>query len=357
MIHSIITEAQRPKIWVGLCLSLLLLMSVFAEARLRTFFAANPFFNSLILGVLLIGILHALKEQRRLEQERRRLEAFKSGILRHPTFKGGSRLLGAIEVWFREKSGRGSLSTLAQKTLIESVSLRLDESRDLLRYLSGLSIFLGLLGTFWGLLLTIGSVTDIIGALKIEGDAISMFSELKDRIRVPLGGMATSFSTSLFGLSGSLVIGFLDLQTGQVQNHFLLDLEAWLMSKTEDSAPPPSLSTAALPSYLEALLEKTAESLERMERVLDLQQQRQSEGQALWLSLQREIQRFGDGVSKERGTLDGMKETLEAIQKGLQPLETLEREGIAFPEDLRSELRLMTRTLAIALEASSGNVR
>jgi len=120
------------------------------------------------------------------------------------------------------------------RSLLDSIATRLDEARDLSRYMTGLLIFLGLLGTFWGLIETVGSVGKVIDGLKVGGDAGAVFDALKEGLAAPLGGMGISFSSSLFGLAGSLVLGFLDLQTSQAQNRFYIDLEDWLSTSVRD---------------------------------------------------------------------------------------------------------------------------
>src|SRR5690606_25338793 len=135
-------------------------------------------------------------------------------------------------------------------------------------YLVGLAIFLGLLGTFWGLLVTIRSVADIIGSLGAGTDAAAMFASLKEHLRDPLSGMSTSFSTSLFGLASSLVIGFLDLQAGRAQNRFHNELEEWLSGMTRLSSGAAIEADASVPAYVQALLEQTADGLDRMQRAL-----------------------------------------------------------------------------------------
>jgi hypothetical protein len=156
------------------------------------------------------------------------------------------------------------------RSLLDGIASRLDESRDLSRYMIGLLIFLGLLGTFWGLSQTIGSIGDVIRGLTVGvGDLGRVFDNLKEGLGAPLSGMGTAFSSSLFGLGGSLVLGFLDLQAAQAQNRFFNDLEEWLSGSTR-------LSSGALagdgehstPVYVQALLEQTAESLEGLQQTL-----------------------------------------------------------------------------------------
>jgi hypothetical protein len=118
--------------------------------------------------------------------------------------------------------------------LLDSIATRLDEARDISRYMTGLLVFLGLLGTFWGLIETVGSVGKVIEGLKVGGDAGSLFDALKEGLAAPLGGMGISFSSSLFGLAGSLILGFLDLQSSQAQNRFYTDLEDWLATTVRE---------------------------------------------------------------------------------------------------------------------------
>ena len=129
------------------------------------------------------------------------------------------------------------LSPLSMRSLLDSLASRLDESRDLLRYLVGLLIFLGLLGTFWGLLATVSSVGDAIRALDVTAaQSGTVFEDLKSGLERPLAGMGLSFSSSLFGLAGSLILGFLDLKASQAQNRFYNDLEDWLSTITDIAA-------------------------------------------------------------------------------------------------------------------------
>src|SRR3979409_979692 len=138
------------------------------------------------------------------------------------------------------------------RSLLDSIATRLDEARDMARYMTGLLIFLGLLGTFWGLIETVGSVGNVIKGLKVGGDASAMFDALKDGLAAPLAGMGISFSSSLFGLAGSLVLGFLDLQTSQAQNRFYTDLEDWLATTVRDLGVTGdgAASAAGLPTEL-----------------------------------------------------------------------------------------------------------
>src|SRR3569623_1256920 len=134
----------------------------------------------------------------------------------------------------KDRTGRLSISQQTVRHLLDSIATRLDEARDISRYMTGVLVFLGLLGTFWGLIETVGSVGKVIDGLKVGGDAGSLFDTLKEGLAAPLGGMGISFSSSLFGLAGSLILGFLDLQSSQAQNRFYTDLEDWLASTVRE---------------------------------------------------------------------------------------------------------------------------
>ena len=133
-----------------------------------------------------------------------------------------------------ERTGRMTITQQTMRHLLDSIATRLDEARDISRYMTGLLVFLGLLGTFWGLIETVGSVGKVIDGLKVGGDAGALFDTLKEGLAAPLGGMGISFSSSLFGLAGSLILGFLDLQSSQAQNRFYTDLEDWLASTVRE---------------------------------------------------------------------------------------------------------------------------
>ncbi|TMJ45172.1 MAG: flagellar motor protein MotA [Alphaproteobacteria bacterium] len=201
--------------------------------QIWTAFLANPGLNALIIGVLVIGIALAFRQVVRLFPEIDWVNGFRLAdpglaVERPPV------LLAPMAVLLRDRIGRMTISTQIMRGILDSIAARLDEARDMSRYMTGLLIFLGLLGTFWGLIETVGSVGNVINSLKPGGDAGAIFDSLKEGLAAPLGGMGISFSSSLFGLAGSLVLGFLDLQTSQAQNRFYTELEDWLSTTVHD---------------------------------------------------------------------------------------------------------------------------
>lgn len=200
-----------------------------------TAFLSNPGLNGLIFGVLFIGIGLAFRQVVRLFPEVRWVNDFRvsdPGL----ALRDSPVLLGPMASLLGNRLGRTSISTSTLRSILDSVGNRLDEARDIGRYLTGLLVFLGLLGTFWGLLETVGSVGSVIGGLSANGEAGVLLDDLKQGLAQPLSGMSIAFSSSLFGLAGSLVLGFLDLQAGGAQNRFYNELEDWLSGTVADAS-------------------------------------------------------------------------------------------------------------------------
>jgi hypothetical protein len=237
--------------------------------QLQHAFAANPVLNGVILAVLLFGIGWNLRQVLSLRVEVTWLEGFRS--VRGADQRVQPRLLAPMaSMLSARRSERVSLSAIAMRSVLDGIVSRLDETRELSRYMTGLLIFLGLLGTFWGLLLTISSVADVIGNMSVgSGDLNQLFNQLKAGLARPLEGMGTAFSTSMLGLAGALVLGFMDLTAGQAQNRFTNELEEWLAGLTRlSSGVLGQEGDGGIPAYVNALLEQTAENLEGLQTIL-----------------------------------------------------------------------------------------
>jgi hypothetical protein len=232
-------------------LTLCALLVIVLYKQIWVAFLANPGLNAVIIAVLMVGIALAFRQVIRLFPEIDWVNGFRLAdpglaVERPPV------LLAPMAVLLRDRIGRMSISAQMMRGILDSIAARLDEARDMSRYMTGLLIFLGLLGTFWGLIETVSSVGSVINTLKPSGDAASIFDSLKEGLAAPLSGMGISFSSSLFGLAGSLVLGFLDLQTSQAQNRFYTELEDWLSTTVRDLGverdPTAAASMAAAPS-------------------------------------------------------------------------------------------------------------
>jgi hypothetical protein len=232
-----LSKLSSPRIFLVRMLVFLVLCAlvmVVLYKQIVVAFFANPGLNALIGLVLLVGIILCFRQVIRLYPEVAWVNNFRIAdpglaLARHPTLLAPmAAILGG------ERTGRMTISQQTMRHLLDSIATRLDEARDISRYMTGLLVFLGLLGTFWGLIETVGSVGKVIDGLKVGGDAGALFDTLKEGLAAPLGGMGISFSSSLFGLAGSLILGFLDLQSSQAQNRFYTDLEDWLASTVRE---------------------------------------------------------------------------------------------------------------------------
>jgi hypothetical protein len=259
-----LTKLSSPRIFLVRMLVFLVLCAlvmVVLYKQIIVAFFANPGLNALIGLVLAVGTILSFRQILRLRPEIAWVNNFRiadPGIAverQHPTLLAPmAAILGG------ERTGRMRISQQTMRHLLDSIATRLDEARDISRYMTGLLVFLGLLGTFWGLIETVGSVGKVIDGLKVGGDAGALFDTLKEGLAAPLGGMGISFSSSLFGLAGSLILGFLDLQSSQAQNRFYTDLEDWLASTVREySGEGPG---AAGSSELQAAVERLRHSLE-----------------------------------------------------------------------------------------------
>lgn len=284
-------KLTRPQVFLWrmilfLILAILIVIIIDGQThQIRRSFMANPWLNSLIVGALFVGVVYAFRQVVRLYPEIRWVNSFR---IADPGLAVEFQpvLLAPMATMLRDRTGQLSLATGSMRSLLDSVASRLDEARETTRYLVGLLVFLGLLGTFWGLLHTIGSIGDTIGSLSTNGAQGGMlFDQLKQGLMGPLKGMGTAFSSSLFGLSGSLILGFLDLQAGHAQSRFYNELEDWLSGITElqsaqssgVSNVPPQLRFALLDmqrslSDLSEKVEQRATAADPTDSVRDLTQ-------------------------------------------------------------------------------------
>jgi hypothetical protein len=260
-------KLSTPRIFLVRMTVFLILCSlvvVVLYKQILTAFMANPGLNALIIGVMLIGIALAFRQVIRLFREVNWVNGFRLAdpglaVDRPPI------LLAPMAALLGDRIGRMAISAQVMRGILDSIAARLDEARDLSRYMTGLLIFLGLLGTFWGLIDTVSSVGKVLEGLKVGGDAGATFEALKEGLAAPLSGMGISFSSSLFGLAGSLVLGFLDLQTSQAQNRFYTELEDWLSTTVRDlgvaGTDVSAIATAGLPTELRGAIERLKEAV------------------------------------------------------------------------------------------------
>jgi hypothetical protein len=257
-------KLSSPRIFLVRMLVFLVLCAlvvVILYKQIAVAFFSNVLLNSLIIFVLIIGIILTFRQVIRLFPEVAWVNGFRladPGLAmdRPPV------LLAPMASILGDRMGRMAISSTMLRGILDSIATRLDEARDISRYMTGLLVFLGLLGTFWGLIVTVGSVGNVINTLKVGGDAQATFDSLREGLAAPLTGMGISFSSSLFGLAGSLVLGFLDLQSSQAQNRFYIDLEDWLSTTVRDlggAGAETGASAGAAPGDMRVAIDKLKE--------------------------------------------------------------------------------------------------
>jgi hypothetical protein len=264
------TVLELPKVYLVRMMVFMLVVSILAVVlfpHMQRAFMANPGLNGVIIGALFLGVIYSFRMVWRLWPEINWVNGFR---IANPGLEltHTPRLLGPMATLFRDRPHRTVLSPLSMRSLLDSIASRLDEARDISRYLVGLLIFLGLLGTFWGLLETVSSVGDAIRSLDVSSaQSATVFEELKSGLEAPLSGMGLAFSSSLFGLAGSLILGFLELQASQAQNRFYNDLEDWLSTITDIQAG--ESGTLAVPGHLRLDIAGLQKGIERINQTLD----------------------------------------------------------------------------------------
>jgi hypothetical protein len=383
----------RPTVYLVRMVVFLVVVAVVAALLSGPLFGAfqgNPLLNTFILAILALGIAWNLRQVQLLSPEVTWLETWQNARPRVAALPSPKLLapmasmLAAREVGTREggREGRArlTLSTTAMRSLLDGIASRMDESRELSRYMTGLLIFLGLLGTFWGLLKTVGAVSEVIGGMSVgSGDVNAMFEQLKSGLTKPLAGMSTAFSASMFGLSGALVLGFLDLTAGQAQNRFFNELEEWLAGLTRLSSGALSEGDGgSVPVYVQALLEQTAENMEGLQRILSRGEERAGQANQAVMALTERIGTLTDSMRASQQLMLRIAETqaqlgpalgrlaearhepmhddaarahLRNIELYLQRLLADAEQGRAqSTADLRNDLRILTRTVAALAE-------
>ena len=311
-------------------------------APLLRAFSATPIFNAVILAVFAIGIIANLRQVLRLQREVDWIEAYRRSS---PERTLETPVLLAPMARMLSQGGRKpqTLSTQSMRSILDSIHLRLEEQRDLSRYLVGLLIFLGLLGTFWGLLITIASVGEIIAGLGAGSDAVAMFDTLKSQLQQPLSGMATSFSTSLFGLACSLILGLVDLLAARAANRFYTEVEDWLSGMTRlSSGGALGEGEASVPAYVQALLERAIERLKEWGVSRSSVQQ--------MAELNDHLARLSEHLARESRGLAELADTQAEVRNALKALAQQGGGGMRVSDELRAEFRLLSRTLAAAVE-------
>lgn len=383
---------QKPKKFVTrmtLFLGVVLVIAVLLREAMISSFMANPVLNGVIIGTLLIGAGFAYRRVFDLAPEIAWISAFK----RQQAADSGAtpRLMApAAALLSAQEEGSMRLSALSMRSVLDGIASRLEESREISRYFTGLLIFLGLLGTFWGLLGTIGAIGSTIKGLTVDGggDMALMFDELKAGLEAPLSGMGTAFSSSLFGLAGSLILGFLDLQASQAQTRFYNGVEDWLASVTHLSRGEMVEGSASPNAYMTALMEQTADGIDRLQRTLKHGEEGRAQSAATMGAIAESLATLADRMEAQAEQARRVDENSRALASAIEKLaagqmaaaepkevppaiddttkqhirnldvgikrliEEQIRTSDNLVDELRGELKLVSRTIAAALDGS-----
>lgn len=312
-----------------------LLFPVIADA-----FLANPAINGLIIAVFVIGVIYVFQQVFSIQPATAWIKRFER--------EGGTEragrppaLIAPMQALLSERSGRLALSSASSRAILDSVGARVAEAGEITRYAGRLLIFLGLLGTFWGLLKTVGAVGDAVSALSdsatgSQADVVAMMAALQG----PVAGMGTAFASSLFGLAGSLVLGFLDLQASQAMNRFYNETEEWLAAYTRLGDAGPAMQTGGdggAPAYLGALIERMSDNVE---------------------DLSRALKTSGGGSTETAGLIRALEDRLSRQERVLERIaDESERGRLETTRELKAELRMVARVLAAAASGDEAAVK
>jgi len=342
-------DPQRMLGWMLVFLAALAVACGLLFGPLKSAFVANQVFNGLILVVLAIGIAINFLQVVTLGPASEWIRVTERG----PVPREAPNLLAPMArmLGSREREGL-RLSAMAMRSMLDGIRMRLDESRDISRYMIGLMVFLGLLGTFWGLLDTVGGVSKVIGGLTAgSGESGALFDTLKRDLQGPLAGMGTAFSSSLFGLGGALALGVLDLQAGHAQNRFYNHLEEWL--STLAHLPSGRLSGEGehiLPTYIEALLEQTADNLDQLQRTLARGEEERRATQASLANLGDQLSALTDQLRSEQKLILSLTKGQTDLQPVIAELATQVATALGGTEQMRDYLRSSDLSLRRLLE-------
>ena len=350
-------------------------IAALVSPQLVRFFMANPVINSIIVATEAFGVFWNIRQVQRLYPEVAWVEEFRRNRQKLEQFRPPVLLAPMARMLHGRADGerRITLSGQALRTILDGISSRLDESRELSRYVTGVMIFLGLLGTFWGLLHTVSSVAEVINGMSLAGgDVNGMFAQLKAGLVGPLAGMGTAFSSSMFGLAGALILGFLDLTAGQAMNRFFNELEEWLSGLTRlSSGALAGDGEASVPVYVQALLEQTAENMDQLQRVLTRGEEGRVQGNNALLSMSERLAHLTDTLRVNQQLMEKLASNQVALSPVLnrlaeqKPVDEVSRAHLRNIElllsrllteseqgrnqgfsDLRSDIKVLTRTIA-----------
>jgi hypothetical protein len=379
----VITKPGSYLTRMGIFIAIIIAIAALLFPTLSGAFMASAVLNGLIVGVFIVGVIYTFRMALSLNPEVNWIEDFRRNRPGLSSQEAPKLLAPMARMMAEQRRDRPQLSTLGTRTILDSIRSRLDESRELSRYLVSLLVFLGLLGTFWGLLSTVNSVADVISNVNVGGSSNMelWFGQLKEGLSQPLNGMGTAFSSSLFGLAGSLALGLLDMQAGQAQNRFYNELEEWMSGFTRvSSGGAISDGEQSVPAYLSALIEQMADNMEGLQNSIQRSETSQIRSHNTLIDLADKLSTLTDQMKAEqqlmvklaenqmhlKPVLDQLADSMKMGSFGMDDntkahIRSLDNQLIRVADELgagrqqstqeiRSEIKLLARTIAAIAE-------
>ncbi len=372
--HSVDTEAEpqfsqpvRAILTMMTVIGLVAVGAWFAFPSVGPVFLTNPYLNGVIIGVFFIGVLACFWQVFSLISSINWIEGFAAHRAGHE-FVTPPRLLASLATLLKSRGARTQISAASSRSILDSMAMRLDEGREITRYIINLLIFLGLLGTFYGLATTVPAVVDTIRSLApSEGEGgVEVFGRLMTGLEKQLGGMGTAFASSLLGLAGSLVVGMLDLFTGHGQNRFYRELEEWLSTITQVgfSTGDGEVSAGGLDSGAsDVAFHRMAESVEELHKTFIRAEDTQTETGERIAALTRVLAELNERISAQQSgdateqAIAEQNQLLLRIAGGQERVAELYQKQAEEPTDAESRMRLRSidvQLLRILEEMSAG---
>ncbi|MCE2517744.1 MAG: MotA/TolQ/ExbB proton channel family protein [Alphaproteobacteria bacterium] len=342
------TNPQRYLIRMMIFLLVIAGLGASLYPSLKFAFLSNVVINSIIMASLLIGIVFTIRQCLRLLPEHRWMVDVQRSSGGLPSSVRPS-LLATVAVMMADENGKpASLSAQNLRSVLDGVAVRLDESREISRYMIGLLVFLGLLGTFWGLLTTVQSVGNVVGGIDTsQSDIDAMMGELKDGLNAPIAGMATAFSSSLFGLGGSLVLGFLDLQLGQASGRFYTDVEDWLSKSIHFDAATKDRGDFTSPALVAGLSEAAANKMQELAKAVAAGEKDRADLATNLNALTTILTKLHDGLSRDAL----MAENIANLEASLQNLaREMKTDRAELNDTIAMELRALSKALMVVMK-------
>jgi hypothetical protein len=329
--------------------------AVLALPRVMPVFEANPWLNGFIFFVFVLGVIATFWQVVQLIGSARWIEGFAAQVPGHDLTRPPS-LLAPLATMLRGRGRRMQIASSSARSILDSVAQRIDEAREITRYLVSLLIFLGLLGTFYGLATTIPAVVDTIRSLAPQPgeEGVDIFNRLMTGLEAQLGGMGVAFASSLLGLSGSLVVGLLELFAGHGQNRFYRELEEWISTITRLGFAEGEGEGGGAAHVLDAMAEQMGEQMDTLQGLFAQSEMARAVTDEKLGVLADSIERLTHRMSDQNPVQVALLRVAEGQERLMEAIEARETsEGL----DAESRMRLRSidvQMLRILEEISAG---